>query len=59
MLKRQRCGRANADLLRRPALLTPMGLAILLGHRWNRIAPTIVHEDVAALGYEAAFTVSA
>ena len=40
-------------------LATPMGLALLLGHRWNRIAPTIVYEDLAALGYEAAFTVSA
>jgi hypothetical protein len=36
-----------------------MGLALLLGHRWNRIAPTTVYEDLAALGYEAAFTVSA
>jgi hypothetical protein len=40
-------------------LTTPMGLALLLGHRWNRVAPTIVYEDLAALGYEAAFTVSA
>jgi len=40
-------------------LATPMGLALLLGHRWNRIAPTMVYEDLAALGYEAAFTVSA
>jgi SMODS-associated and fused to various effectors sensor domain len=40
-------------------LATPMGLALLLGHRWNRIAPTTVYEDLAALGYEAAFTVSA
>src|SRR5262249_23254161 len=37
----------------------PMGLALLLGHRWNRLAPTTVYEDLAALGYEAAFTVSA
>jgi hypothetical protein len=36
-----------------------MGLALLLGHRWNRIAPTVVYEDLAALGYEAAFRVSA
>ena len=35
-------------------LTTPMGLALLLGHRWNRVAPTIVYEDLAALGYEAA-----
>lgn len=40
-------------------LAVPMGLAVLLGHRWNRVAPTIVYEDLAALGYEAAFTVSA
>ena len=40
-------------------LATPMGLALLLGHRWNRVAPTIVYEDLAALGYEAAFNVSA
>jgi len=37
----------------------PMGLALLLGHRWNRVAPTVVYEDLAALGYDAAFTVSA
>jgi hypothetical protein len=40
-------------------LATPMGLALLLGQRWNRVVPTIVYEDLAALGYEAAFTVSA
>jgi hypothetical protein len=40
-------------------LATPMGLALLLGHRWNRIVPTTVYEDLATLGYEAAFTVSA
>jgi hypothetical protein len=40
-------------------LAGPMGLAMLLGHRWNRVAPTTVYEDLAALGYDAAFTVSA
>jgi hypothetical protein len=40
-------------------LACPIGLALLLGHRWNRIAPTVVYEDLASLGYEAAFTVSA
>jgi len=40
-------------------LAGPMGLSLLLGHRWNRVAPTIVYEDLAALGYEAAFIVSA
>jgi hypothetical protein len=39
-------------------LAGPMGLAMLLGHRWNRVGPT-VYEDLAALGYDAAFTVSA
>jgi hypothetical protein len=40
-------------------LAGPMGLVLLIGHRWNRIAPTVVYEDVSGLGYEAAFTVSA
>jgi hypothetical protein len=40
-------------------LAGPMGLSLLLGHRWNRVAPTIIYEDLGALGYEAAFTVSA
>jgi hypothetical protein len=40
-------------------LAGPMGLALLLGHRWNRVAPTVVYEDLAALGYDPAFTVSA
>jgi hypothetical protein len=40
-------------------LAAPMGLALLLGHRWNRVVPTVVYEDLAALGYDAAFTVSA
>ncbi len=40
-------------------LACPMGLALLLGHRWNRVASTVVYEDLVSLGYEAAFTVSA
>jgi hypothetical protein len=40
-------------------LAGPMGLSLLLGHRWNRVAPTTLYEDLAALGYEAAFNVSA
>lgn len=40
-------------------LACPMAMALLLGHRWNRIAATTVYEDLSALGYEAAFTVSA
>jgi hypothetical protein len=38
----------------------PMGLALLLGHRWNRVAPTVVYEDLGHLrGYEPAFYISA
>ncbi|MCP3771550.1 MULTISPECIES: SAVED domain-containing protein [unclassified Streptomyces] len=38
----------------------PMGLALLLGHRWNRLRPTVVYEDVrTAQGYEVAFTIQA
>jgi hypothetical protein len=38
----------------------PMGVALLLGHRWNRVAPTIVYEDLGSHdGYEPAFHVSA
>ncbi|MGH3922582.1 MAG: SAVED domain-containing protein [Pseudonocardiaceae bacterium] len=41
-------------------LAGPMGLALLLGHRWNRVKPTVVYEDVQnALVYEAAFTLDA
>lgn len=37
-----------------------MGLALLLGHRWNRLtASTIVYEELGADSYEAAFTVLA
>jgi len=36
-----------------------MGLALLLGHRWNRVAPTTIYEDIQAAGYEAAFTITA
>ncbi|MEU6449802.1 SAVED domain-containing protein [Streptomyces sp. NPDC046979] len=38
----------------------PKGLALLLGHRWNRLRPTIVYEDVnAEQAYEKAFVVNA
>jgi hypothetical protein len=57
------------DTLRRPTRTTPqihlflacpMGLAVLLGHRWNRLRRTVVYEDVrTAQGYEAAFTIEA
>lgn len=41
-------------------LAGPGGLALLLGHRWNRVAPTIVYEDLGpGHGYEAAFTIDA
>jgi hypothetical protein len=40
-------------------LAGPMGLSLLLGDRWNLVAPTTVYEDIAAIGYEPAFTVSA
>jgi SMODS-associated and fused to various effectors sensor domain len=40
-------------------LAAPIGFAMLLGHRWNRVAPAVVYEDLASLGYEPAFTVSA
>ncbi|WP_405430563.1 SAVED domain-containing protein [Streptomyces anulatus] len=57
------------DALRRPShatsrihlfLACPMGLALLLGHRWNRLRPTVVYEDVStAQVYEPAFFVQA
>lgn len=37
-----------------------MGLALLLGHRSNRVKPTVVYEDVQdELIYKAAFTLDA
>ncbi|SRR6266545_2695294 len=41
-------------------LAGPGGLALLTGHRWNRVAPTIVYEDLGpGRGYVAAFKVDA
>ncbi|MFJ5865067.1 SAVED domain-containing protein [Streptomyces parvus] len=41
-------------------LACPMGLALLLGHRWNRLRPTVVYEDVGTVdAYEPAFFVHA
>jgi hypothetical protein len=41
-------------------LAGPGGLALLLGHRWNRLAPTVVYEDLGpGRGYVTAFTVAA
>lgn len=38
----------------------PMGLALLLGHRWNRQAPTLVYEDLGpGRGYDLAFNIGA
>ncbi len=35
-------------------LMTPAPFAMFLGHVWDRIAPTTIHEDLVS-GYEAAF----
>lgn len=41
-------------------LIGPLGLAVLLGQRWNRVAPTTVYEDIQTeLVYEPAFTIDA
>ncbi|MFJ5673973.1 SAVED domain-containing protein [Streptomyces sp. NPDC093097] len=41
-------------------LACPMGLALLLGNRWNRLCQTVVYEDIKTdAGYEPAFTVEA
>lgn len=41
-------------------LIGPLGLAVLLGHRWNAIAPTVIYEDVRGpVGYAPAFHISA
>lgn len=41
-------------------LAGPMGLSLLLGHRWNRVAPTTVYEEVRSeTQYHPAFEVSA
>jgi len=41
-------------------LAGPMGLALLIGHRWNRLRPTVVYEDVQGpTVYEKAFTIDA
>jgi hypothetical protein len=54
---RKQCRRSSRIHL---FLAGPMGLSLLLGHRWNRLRPTVVYEDVqGATGYEQAFTVAA
>lgn len=41
-------------------LAGPGGLALLLGHRWNRVAPTTVYEDLGpGRGYVEGFTADA
>lgn len=35
----------------------PAGGALLLGHSWNRVAPTMVYEHLGAAGYAATFEV--
>ncbi len=57
----------RVELERRPQverlhlfLAGPGGLAMLLGHRWNRIRPTVVYEHLGpGRGYTPAFMVSA
>ncbi|MBK6872812.1 MAG: SAVED domain-containing protein [Kineosporiaceae bacterium] len=40
-------------------LAGPGGLALLLGHRWNRLRPTIVYEHLGdGLGYTPAFSIN-
>ena len=37
----------------------PLGVSVLLGHYWNRVAPTIVYEHLGQDRYEPAFQVQA
>lgn len=39
-------------------IAAPAGLALVLGHKWNRIAPTTVWEDLGVSGYARAFCVA-
>ncbi len=40
-------------------LAGPLGLAVLLGHHWNRVMPTVVYEHLGTTEYVEAFRVSA
>jgi hypothetical protein len=40
-------------------LIGPLGLAVLLGHHWNRVATTQVYEHLGGLDYVGAFTIEA
>lgn len=57
---------AIRDLARRHAkgelhlfLIGPLGLAVLLGHHWNRVTTTHVYEHLGGTDYARAFTVDA
>jgi SMODS-associated and fused to various effectors sensor domain len=38
-------------------LATPAGLALLLGHLWDRMPDTQTYEDLASRGYQPAFLI--
>ena len=38
-------------------LIGPLGLAVLMGHHWNRVPTTLVYEHLGPQGYEHAFTI--
>jgi hypothetical protein len=40
-------------------LIGPLGLAVLLGHHWNRVTTTHVYEHLGATAYVRAYTVAA
>jgi hypothetical protein len=40
-------------------LIGPLGLAVLLGHQWNRVTTTHIYEHLSGLKYVHAFTVEA
>lgn len=40
-------------------LAGPLGLAVLLGHHWNRVMPTVVYEHLGTTEYVKGFRVSA
>jgi hypothetical protein len=60
-------GTAIRDLARRRSrdgdlhlfLIGPLGLAVLLGHHWNRLTTTHVYEHLGGIDYTHAFTVEA
>ncbi len=40
-------------------LISPLGLAVLLGHHWNRLITTHVYEHLGGIDYSHAFTIEA